>query len=119
MLRRPPRSTRTDTLFPYSTLLGSFWQARGEHRAAPDLKALLAALADAAHDDVFYRRRIDPRPRDDALQHRARPVGRMPSGEPAAALAACGAHRFHDIGFGHAGFALSFVFEPAFCSHPR
>src|SRR3546814_9903172 len=81
MLRRPPRSTRTDTLFPYSTLLGSFGQARGEHRAAPDLKALLAALADAAHDDVFYRRRIDPRPRDDAIQHRARHVGQMPRSE--------------------------------------
>src|SRR3546814_14774559 len=111
MLRRPPRSTRTDTLFPYSTLLGSFWQARGGHRAAPDLKALLAALADAAHDDVFYRRRIDPRPRDDAIQHRARHVGRMPSGEPAAALAAGGAHRFNDIGFGPAEFSLEFVFE--------
>src|SRR3546814_1784940 len=86
-------------------------QARGEHRAAPDLKALLAALADAAHDDVFYRRRIDPRPRDDAIQHRARHVGRMPSGEPAAALAAGGAHRFNDIGFGHAEFSIEFVFE--------
>src|SRR3546814_4022992 len=27
MLRRPPRSTRTDTLFPYSTLFRSTWQA--------------------------------------------------------------------------------------------
>src|SRR3546814_9505145 len=30
MIRRPPRSTRTDTLFPYTTLFRS-WQA-GEHR---------------------------------------------------------------------------------------
>src|SRR3546814_14774973 len=28
MIRRPPRSTRTDTLFPYTTLFRSF-QARG------------------------------------------------------------------------------------------
>src|SRR3546814_17805295 len=27
MIRRPPRSTRTDTLFPYTTLFRSFWTA--------------------------------------------------------------------------------------------
>src|SRR3546814_17029733 len=26
MIRRPPRSTRTDTLFPYTTLFRSAWQ---------------------------------------------------------------------------------------------
>src|SRR3546814_16078332 len=31
MIRRPPRSTRTDTLFPYTTLFRS-----GEHLGAPD-----------------------------------------------------------------------------------
>src|SRR3546814_10930883 len=30
MIRRPPRSTRTDTLFPYTTLFRSSW-ADGEH----------------------------------------------------------------------------------------
>src|SRR3546814_6130835 len=30
MIRRPPRSTRTDTLFPYTTL---FRSRRGEHQA--------------------------------------------------------------------------------------
>src|SRR3546814_4858166 len=29
MIRRPPRSTRTDTLFPYTTLFRSGWSARG------------------------------------------------------------------------------------------
>src|SRR3546814_6635431 len=29
MLRRPPRSTRTDTLFPYTTLFRSYDQGRG------------------------------------------------------------------------------------------
>src|SRR3546814_6500998 len=29
MIRRPPRSTRTDTLFPYTTLFRSAWQHRG------------------------------------------------------------------------------------------
>src|SRR3546814_15659366 len=30
MIRRPPRSTRTDTLFPYTTLFRSWRRARGE-----------------------------------------------------------------------------------------
>src|SRR3546814_4040017 len=28
MIRRPPRSTRTDTLFPYTTLFRSRWRRR-------------------------------------------------------------------------------------------
>src|SRR3546814_13745716 len=28
MIRRPPRSTRTDTLFPYTTLFRSVWRLR-------------------------------------------------------------------------------------------
>src|SRR3546814_11731891 len=31
MIRRPPRSTRTDTLFPYTTLFRSRDSARGHH----------------------------------------------------------------------------------------
>src|SRR3546814_10920596 len=30
MIRRPPRSTRTDTLFPYTTLFRSGWGQEGE-----------------------------------------------------------------------------------------
>src|SRR3546814_3777683 len=38
-LRRPPRSTRTDTLVPYTTLFRS-WHYQGHHRAGPaDLSA--------------------------------------------------------------------------------
>src|SRR3546814_5285709 len=33
MIRRPPRSTRTDTLFPYTTLFRSLGQRAGSHRA--------------------------------------------------------------------------------------
>src|SRR3546814_9096087 len=42
MLRRPPRSTRTDTLFPYTTLFrSSRWQsyARRSHRLCIGLSA--------------------------------------------------------------------------------
>src|SRR3546814_3077771 len=31
MIRRPPRSTRTDTLFPYTTLFRSAWHETAEH----------------------------------------------------------------------------------------
>src|SRR3546814_5510834 len=34
MIRRPPRSTRTDTLFPYTTLFRSFPAARKSVRGA-------------------------------------------------------------------------------------
>src|SRR3546814_18254361 len=33
MIRRPPRSTRTDTLFPYTTLFRSGEVRAGQHRA--------------------------------------------------------------------------------------
>src|SRR3546814_1530023 len=40
MIRRPPRSTRTDTLFPYTTLFRSRWSAM----AFPVYAVILAAL---------------------------------------------------------------------------
>src|SRR3546814_13465967 len=46
MIRRPPRSTRTDTLCPYTTLFRSYWIAE-----TPDVllrNAQLVADADAA-----------------------------------------------------------------------
>src|SRR3546814_21118790 len=33
MIRRPPRSTRTDTLFPYRSRFRSPWTARGNRRS--------------------------------------------------------------------------------------
>src|SRR3546814_8769310 len=41
MIRRPPRSTRTDTLFPYTTL------CRSAHRAVGQLEKLEHGRADA------------------------------------------------------------------------
>src|SRR3546814_11688525 len=46
MLRRPPRSTRTDTRFPYTTLFRSL--------AALALSCSFAAVAAAAQDDDPY-----------------------------------------------------------------
>src|SRR3546814_20869228 len=44
MIRRPPRSTRTDTLFPYTTLF------RSTSYVALGLRAIREALADARID---------------------------------------------------------------------
>src|SRR3546814_18300091 len=48
MIRRPPRSTRTDTLFPYTTLFRS--QARRE--AGPVVVAEIAVLRPGAEQQV-------------------------------------------------------------------
>src|SRR3546814_1323107 len=37
MIRRPPRSTRTDTLFPYTTLFRSRVQGRRTNESSPPL----------------------------------------------------------------------------------
>src|SRR3546814_2721003 len=43
MIRRPPRSTRTDTLFPYTTLFRS-----GDHGVAQDMAEDHGAIAQAS-----------------------------------------------------------------------
>src|SRR3546814_1590179 len=56
MIRRPPRSTRTDTLFPYTTLFRSSWSLRISGLLLllwlGPVAALLFALGP---DDVFSR----------------------------------------------------------------
>src|SRR3546814_1653835 len=61
MLRRPPRSTRTDTLFPYTTLfrslekaslerlLGTMKMINGNHALQKQLASLLDKRNDIAH----------------------------------------------------------------------
>src|SRR3546814_9028682 len=46
MIRRPPRSTRTDTLFPYTTLFRSRWARgrSGSRRRRPLLRGSLLSL---------------------------------------------------------------------------
>src|SRR3546814_8095354 len=44
MIRRPPRSTRTDTLFPYTTLFRSPLEPRRFPRPAPNADALARAF---------------------------------------------------------------------------
>src|SRR3546814_1733435 len=49
MLRRPPRATRTDTLFPYTTLF----------RAVPPQRAVVGARLDPVHADAAARERFE------------------------------------------------------------
>src|SRR3546814_19975885 len=64
MVRRPPRSTRTDTLFPYTTLFRSSGERRSgtnsrpEHIKAATLACLKRLRTD--HIDLLYQHRVDP-----------------------------------------------------------
>src|SRR3546814_6455660 len=74
MIRRPPRSTRTDTLFPYTTLFRSDIQAA----AAEAERAPLAVLAGrrrgllqhhVAANDAQVARTAGDQPRDVVVAH--------------------------------------------------
>src|SRR3546814_20563068 len=72
MIRRPPRSTRTDTLFPYTTLFRSRRRRRRRSRRVVDrLPANAARAQDGLRDDPDPRRgRLFPaRTRRQYAQH--------------------------------------------------
>src|SRR3546814_13402456 len=77
MIRRPPRSTRTDTLFPYTTLFrsaGAVGIARAGHFLRADQRGI-PAFADGAGD----RRAAGERERGDeqgVRGHRTSPLER-------------------------------------------
>src|SRR3546814_7668015 len=65
MIRRPPRSTRTDTLLPYTTLFRSAWialAARIGGPADPDFVDWLAVerIDGREYDIGIHRRWLDP-----------------------------------------------------------
>src|SRR3546814_5802217 len=58
MIRRPPRSTRTDTLFPYTTLFRSLWAVRWYCRypiSYRDLEEMLAERGISVDHTTIYR----------------------------------------------------------------
>src|SRR3546814_4299253 len=67
MIRRPPRSTRTDTLFPYTTLFRS-GQAGSRDRRFPRGNAIAGneARCGRTWDRMSETRRIGMRQREDA-----------------------------------------------------
>src|SRR3546814_15089051 len=87
MIRRPPRSTRTDTLFPYTTLFRSRWPA--ERRGAVESGAdPLAAIENDLQASVAHlpvrRRTLPPHP---LRPHRHRRVARRQPPYPESQLA--------------------------------
>src|SRR3546814_3759859 len=78
MIRRPPRSTRTDTLFPYTTLFRSarnlrlpLLPRRRRRRARPDLDRLDIVRTGPRTLRRQYRRPIPPVGRTRDQHHRA------------------------------------------------
>src|SRR3546814_3186810 len=55
MIRRPPRSTRTDTLFPYTTLFRSNTESRRIHRRFMLRRQLTSAMAQVLKLQDFNR----------------------------------------------------------------
>src|SRR3546814_12569504 len=59
MIRRPPRSKRTDTLFPYTTLFRSIWRA-GAAGSAPGLEGSPVRLAFLPVSDAGFGAQVFP-----------------------------------------------------------
>src|SRR3546814_7031087 len=55
MIRRPPRSTRTDTLFPYTTLFRSTVELKDDADPWDDVKATVEVLRGKANVSVSAR----------------------------------------------------------------
>src|SRR3546814_1290068 len=96
MIRRPPRSTRIDTLFPYTTLFRS--PDRGPHPLTPvERTAIGEILKHQRRAAVIERRRIrrgEPRRPSDRCEHPGREEGargRRPAGAR---------HRHHEAAIG-------------------
>src|SRR3546814_11674778 len=71
MIRRPPRSTRTDTLFPYTTLFRSTHAEQCVERA-PALHARIVGARDRvavgrAQLDIVHRRNVEVERRQPVL----------------------------------------------------
>src|SRR3546814_2056366 len=73
MIRRPPRSTRTDTLFPYTTLFRSVRPETATPAAAPD--------AESGVRDRLYRGALWHRPQRDHRRDRPTAAGGGPRSE--------------------------------------
>src|SRR3546814_10792347 len=72
MIRRPPRSTRTDTLFPYTTLFRSRRGSRRLGRVGEDDPALRVDRTDprsTAHREQLSRLQQRRRPRPRSEEH--------------------------------------------------
>src|SRR3546814_16957842 len=78
MIRRPPRSTRTDTLFPYTTLFRSDVGARGPRAGEP----LLAVSGNSVEHEKLTSRHMAPAKDALYLHVRCCPADRRPESPP-------------------------------------
>src|SRR3546814_19144369 len=90
MIRRPPRSTRTDTLFPYTTLFRSQPEGRGLVAAFDHVKDPAPRKAMLRHGIVppLEAIGVPPRPPDEGEEKRrmSRPPARIGIGHEFAPL---------------------------------
>src|SRR3546814_51942 len=70
MIRRPPRSTRTDTLFPYTTLFRSRGHQHVGERCCSDVRYRLRFFGGAIHRDRYIIREGPFRVRCRLSEHR-------------------------------------------------
>src|SRR3546814_16153252 len=78
MIRRPPRSTRTDTLFPYTTLFRSFWNG-----ASGMLFRFFSSLVSFLHSTLFRPDDMTYNPLDPAVTANPYPhYARLRSDDP-------------------------------------
>src|SRR3546814_3145565 len=114
MIRRPPRSTRTDPLFPYTTLFRSLAARDGTARLAAELTTagrapiacgLALHLGDVAFGNIGTKRRLDFTVIGPAVNHASRLQGLTKVlGEPvlaSAAFAAASGRNLRQIGRAH------------------
>src|SRR3546814_3073846 len=59
MIRRPPRSTRTDTLFPYTTLFRSLYQSAQSDSFTPEASDGSAATGGEGELYRFMKQQLD------------------------------------------------------------
>src|SRR3546814_4215209 len=77
MIRRPPRSTRTDTLFPYTTLFRSqFWNVDGYRRNHCWGTARCVGFGSSAVPAAYHRTLHQRRRRNAAATAESRQVSR-------------------------------------------
>src|SRR3546814_4740227 len=93
MIRRPPRSTRTDTLFPYTTLFRSRRRELNAGVVHQDVDA--AQLFDGGRDQAMHRR--GPR-HVGAVVHRPYAVFALDAGSDRLDLAVFAEAVEHDVG---------------------
>src|SRR3546814_8766794 len=70
MIPRPPRSTPTDTLFPFTTLCRSRRRDIGARRARLEHLASIASNDQAASTACYFGDLIDTEPFDDRIERR-------------------------------------------------